>query len=37
MAFDGIVTKHVVEELSNCLIGGKINKVYQQNKNEVLF
>ena len=37
MAFDGIVTKHVVEELSNCLIGGKINKVYQPNKNEVLF
>ena len=37
MAFDGIVTKHVVEELSNCLIGGKINKVYQLNKNEILF
>lgn len=37
MAFDGIVTKHVVEELSNCLIGGKINKVYQPSKNEILF
>lgn len=37
MAFDGIVTKHVVEELNDCLLGGKINKVYQPNKNEILF
>lgn len=37
MAFDGIVTKQVIKELDNLLIGGKINKVYQPNKNEVLF
>lgn len=37
MAFDGIVTKQVISELGNCLIGGKINKVYQPNKNEILF
>lgn len=37
MAFDGIVTRQVVEELNTCLIGGKINKVYQPNKNEILF
>lgn len=37
MAFDGIVTKQVVHELSTCLVGGKINKVYQPNKNEILF
>lgn len=37
MAFDGIVTKQVVQELNTCLLGGKINKVYQPNKNEVLF
>lgn len=37
MAFDGIVTRQVVKELDNLLVGGKINKVYQPNKNEVLF
>lgn len=37
MAFDGIVTRQVVKELNTCLIGGKINKVYQPNKNEILF
>lgn len=37
MAFDGIVVKKVVQELDSCLIGGKINKVYQPNKNEILF
>lgn len=37
MAFDGIVTKYVTYELTTCLIGGKINKIYQPNKNEVLF
>lgn len=37
MAFDGIVTKQVVKELNTCLLGGKINKVYQPNKNEILF
>lgn len=37
MAFDGIVTKQVIQELNTCLIGGKINKIYQPNKNEILF
>lgn len=37
MAFDGIITKQVVSELNTCLLGGKINKVYQPNKNEILF
>lgn len=36
MAFDGIVTKQVVKELDTCLIGGKINKVFMPNKNEIL-
>lgn len=36
MAFDGIVTRQVVKELQACLIDGKINKVYQPNKNEIL-
>lgn len=36
MAFDGIVTKCVIHELTNTLMGGKINKVYQPNKNEIL-
>lgn len=35
MAFDGFVTKAVVSELS-CLIGGKINKIFEPNKNEIL-
>lgn len=37
MAFDGIVLKQVVQELGSSLIGGKVNKVYQPNKNEILF
>lgn len=36
MAFDGIVTKSVVMELGNCLINGKINKIFEPNKNEIL-
>ena len=36
MAFDGIVTSNVVAELNTCLIGGKINKVFEPNKNEVI-
>ncbi len=37
MAFDGIVTKQVIQELNTCILGGKINKIYQPNKNEILF
>mgnify|MGYP004653114491 CR=1 FL=1 len=36
MAYDGIVTKHIVSELKNVLIGGKINKIYEPNKNEII-
>ncbi|MBO5348756.1 MAG: NFACT family protein [Clostridia bacterium] len=36
MAFDGIITNHIVAELNTCLIGGKINKVFQPNKNEII-
>ena len=36
MAFDGIVLKSVVSELSTCLTNGKINKVYMPNSNEIL-
>ena len=36
MAFDGIVAKAVVSELNSCLINGKINKIFEPNKNEIL-
>ncbi len=36
MAFDGITTKKIVSELSRALTGGKINKVFEPNKNEVI-
>ena len=36
MAFDGIITKKVVSELESVLIGGKINKIFEPNKNEII-
>ena len=36
MAFDGIVTRSVVTELKNVLIGGRIDKIFQQEKDELL-
>lgn len=36
MAFDGMVTSAVVAELNTCLINGKINKIFEPNKNELL-
>ena len=36
MSYDGIVTKAVVNELQDTLIGGRIDKVYQQEKDEIL-
>lgn len=36
MSFDGIVTKAVVKELKDLLIGGRIDRIYQQEKDEVL-
>lgn len=35
MAFDGFVLNATIAEL-NCLIGGKIQKVYEPNNNEIL-
>lgn len=37
MAFDGITTKLVTCELQSSILGGKINKIYEPNKNEILF
>ena len=36
MAFDGIITKQVVSELKTVLINGKINKIFEPNKNEII-
>ena len=36
MAFDGFVAKSVVTELNTVLTGGKINKIYEPNKNEIV-
>lgn len=36
MAFDGIVINSVINELNSCLIDGKINKVFEPNKNELI-
>ena len=36
MAYDGIITKAVVCELNNLLVGAKVNKVLEPNKNELV-
>ena len=36
MAFDGIITKSVVSELENMLLGARVNKVFQPNKSEII-
>ncbi len=36
MAFDGIVTRQVIYELNQSIVNGKINKVFQPSKNEIL-
>ena len=36
MAFDGICCKSIVSELNNLIVGGKINKIYEPNKNEII-
>ena len=36
MAFDGMITKAITTELSYSILEGKINKIYQPNKNEIL-
>ena len=36
MAFDGLFTKAITYELSQCLTGGRINKIHQPSNNEIL-
>jgi len=36
MAFDGIVTKLITTELNNFILNGKINKIFEPNKNEII-
>ena len=36
MAFDGLVIKSIISELNKCIIGGKINKVFQPTKNDII-
>ncbi len=36
MAFDGIVTKSIISELNSYIIGGKIKKIYQPDKDNIL-
>lgn len=36
MAFDGIVTKTIVNELNSCLLEGKIDKISMPNKLEII-
>lgn len=36
MAFDGITAKSIAAELNKFIIGGKINKIFEPNKNEII-
>jgi len=36
MAFDGFITKAVIGELKNSVIGAKVNKIFEPTKNEVI-
>jgi predicted ribosome quality control (RQC) complex YloA/Tae2 family protein len=36
MAFDGFITKSIIEELKPHLIGGKVNKVFEPTKNDII-
>lgn len=36
MSFDGLFTKAMADELSHSLKGGRINKIYQPYKNEII-
>ncbi|MDF2606689.1 MAG: hypothetical protein K0S34_884 [Bacillales bacterium] len=37
MAFDGLLLKYCVNELRDEIVSGRISKIYQTSKNEVLF
>ena len=36
MAFDGLVCSKIVSELNKTILNGKINKIFEPNKNELL-
>ncbi len=36
MALDGIVTKNIIKELNTTILGGKIDKIYQPEKDEII-
>ena len=36
MAFDGIICSAIVAELNSSILNGKINKIFQPNKNELI-
>ncbi len=36
MAFDGIVLKKIIDEL-NVLVHGKVNRIFEPTKNELIF
>ena len=37
MAFDGIITKALIQEFQNTIIGARVNKIFQPNKSEISF
>ena len=36
MAFDGIIANMITNELKCSLINGKVNKIFEPNRNEIL-
>ncbi len=36
MAFDGFVTRAVVQELASCVVGGRISKIYQPHQSDIV-
>lgn len=36
MAFNGLITYAICKELQNSLVGGKIDKIYEPNSNEII-
>ena len=36
MAFDGLMTYKIVQQLKDSIIGGKIDKIYEPNENEII-
>ena len=35
MAFDGIVIANIVKDMKDCLLGGRIYKIYQPEPDEI--